>query len=95
MLNLIPTEVFTEANKILSERSQNNNALRLSNNCYSQYSNCEADATLAVATSACVGSVFIPIAGPFIGVGCEIAAFRLHYVQSQACDLDYDDCING
>lgn len=48
--------------------------------CLPQYNAClgTADGNLILATAGCVGTVSIPVAGPFIGVSCEIGAIMVH-----------------
>ncbi|MEM6816815.1 MAG: hypothetical protein AAF600_20905 [Bacteroidota bacterium] len=87
-------QIFAEATTHLNYQKQFNINSRVAGNCGDKLSNCrnKADATLALATAGCVSSVFIPVAGPFIGVGCEAAALYNHYTDYEKCNLDYEDC---
>jgi len=87
-------QIFIEATTHLNYQKAYNINSRVAGNCGDKLSNCrdKADATLALATAGCVSSVFIPVAGPFIGVGCEAAALYNHYTDYEKCNLDYEDC---
>jgi len=87
-------QIFVEATTHLNYQKQLNINSRVASNCVEKLSNCsdKADATLALTTTGCVSSVFIPVVGPFIGVGCEAAALYIHYTDYGKCNLDYEDC---
>ena len=91
----IQNDIETERIFILATAKFNayHNA-RTAGDCKAKLINCrdKADAVLALAVAGCIASVFIPAAGPFIGVGCQIAALYNHYVDYEKCNLDYEDC---
>jgi len=87
-------QIFFEVTAHLNYQKQLRMNSRVAGDCGDKLANCrnKADATLALATTGCVGTVFIPVAGPFIGVGCEAAALYNHYTDYEKCNLDYEDC---
>ena len=87
-------KIFISAIAKITTNNRPNNSARTLGNCYDILNNCrnKADATLALATTGCVASVFIPVAGPFLGVACEVSALYNHYTDLQKCNLDYEDC---
>ena len=64
--------------------------------CDQKYSSCsnQAHSALVVASAGCVGSVFLPVVGPAVGVACQIGAIGYHYNSIQICISNYDDCQN-
>lgn len=65
--------------------------------CYDRYQTCTsvADGLLIVETAACIGSLFIPFIGPFLGPVCEAGAILIHHGMTQKCIFDYEDCHNN
>lgn len=85
--------ILEEAFYYLQKNELSNNG-RINNSCKEALDNCRAsaDADLALTTTACVGSLFIPVAGPFIGVACEAAGIYKHKTSYDGCNLDYQEC---
>lgn len=91
-------EIFILATEEFSFQAGNyRNSSRTAGGCAGEVANCynKANATLALATAGCISSVFIPFAGPFIGVGCELAAIYNHHTDATKCNIDFEDCQAG
>jgi len=51
-----------------------------------------ADGALVVMTAACIGTVFVPFIGPFLGPACQAGAVLAYDSALNECIFEYEDC---